>query len=71
MMRSIIRKLMVLIKDVHGSTTPLSVFPAMAVSCSIEMGRARMPKADMPWIIYDQNNKEKKFIKAITIGDSQ
>jgi len=36
-----------------------------------EMGRARMPKADMPWIIYDQNNKEKKFIKAITIGDSQ
>jgi hypothetical protein len=71
MMRSIIRKLMVLIKDVHGSTTPLSIFPAMAVSCSIEMGRARMPKADMPWIIYDQNNKEKKFIKAITIGDSQ
>lgn len=71
MMRSVIRKLMVLIKDVHGSTTPLSVFPAMAVSCSIEMGRARMPKADMPWLIYDQNNKEKKFIKAITIGDSQ
>jgi hypothetical protein len=71
MMRSIIRKLMVLIKDVHGSTTSLSVFPAMAVSCSIEMGRARMPKADMPWIIYDQNNKEKKFIKAIRIGDSQ
>jgi len=71
MMRSTIRKLMVLIKDVHGSTTPLSVFPAMAVSCSIEMGRARMPKADMPWIIFDQNNKEKKFIKAITIGDSQ
>ena len=71
MMRKIIRKLMVLIKDSHGSTTPLSVFPAMAVSCSIEMGRARMPKADMPWIIYDQNNKEKKFIKAITIGNSQ
>lgn len=71
MIRFIIRKLMVLIKDQHGSTTPLSIFPAMAVSCSIEMGRARMPKADMPWIIYDQNNKEKKFIKAITIGDSQ
>lgn len=71
MMRTIIRKLMVQIKEAHGSTTPLSVFPAMAVSCSIEMGRARMPKADMPWIIYDQNNKEGKFIKAITIGDSQ
>jgi hypothetical protein len=71
MMRTIIRKLMVLIKDVHGNTTPLSVFPAMAVSCSIEMGRARMPKADMPWIIYDQNNKAKKFIKTITIEGSQ
>jgi len=68
MMRTIIRKLMVQIKDVHGSRRPLSVFPAMAVSCSIEMGRARMPKADMPWIIYDQNNKEKMFIEAITIG---
>jgi len=71
MMRSIIRKLMVLIKDAHGSTTALAIFPAMAVSCSIEMGRARMPKADMPWIIYDQNNKESKFIKAITIGECQ
>lgn len=71
MMRTIIRKLMVQIKEAHGSTIPLSVFPAMAVSCSIEMGRARMPKADMHWIIYDQNNKEKRFIKAITIGDSQ
>ena len=71
MMRSIIRKLMVLIKGVHGAATPLSVFPAMAVSCSVEMGRARMPKADMPWIVYDQNNKKKKFIKAMTIGDSQ
>jgi len=71
MMRSVIRKLMVLIKDVHGSTTPLSIFPAMAVSCSIEMGRARMPKADMPWIIYDQNNKKKEFIKTIPIGGGQ
>jgi hypothetical protein len=62
---------MILIKDTHGSTTPLSVFPAMAVSCSIEMGRSRMPKAEMPWIIYDQNNKEKKFIRTITIGDIQ
>lgn len=69
MMRDNIRKLMVRIKEIHGSTTPLSVFPAMAVSCSIEMGRARMPKADMPWILYDQNNKEQRFIKTITIGD--
>ena len=68
MMRAIVRKLMIQIKNAHGATTPLSIFPAMSVSCSIEMGRARMPKADMPWIIYDQNNKAKKFIPAITVG---
>lgn len=70
LMRTAIRKLMVLIKENHGFATPISVFPAMAVSCSIEMGRARMPKADMPWVIYDQNNKVGKFIKTITIGDA-
>jgi len=71
MMRTIIRELMVLIKKAHGSTMPLSVFPAMAVSCSIEMGRARMPKADMLWIIYDQPRGAEQFMKTITIGDSQ
>lgn len=71
LMRTAIRKLMVLIKEKHGFDTPLSIFPAMAVSCSIEMGRARMPKADMPWIIYDQNNEVGKFIKTLTIGDIQ
>lgn len=67
MMRNIIRRLMVEIKEKHGQETPLSIFPAMAVSLSIEMGRARMPKADMPWVIYDQNNKEGNFMKTITI----
>ena len=71
MMRACIRELMGRIKKEHGSTTPLSIFPAMAISCSIEMGRARMPKADMPWIIYDQNNKEQSFIRTITIGNYQ
>lgn len=71
MMRTAIRKLMVLIKEKHGFKTPLAIFPAMAVSCSIEMGRVRMPKADMPWIIYDQNNEERKFIKALELGGVQ
>ena len=68
LLRSVIRKLMVLIKEKHGFGTPLAIFPAMAVSCAIEMGRVRMPKADMPWIIYDQNNEEGKFIKALELG---
>jgi len=67
MMRSAVRTLMVKVKEIHGNRH-LPIFPAMAVSLSIEMGRARMPKADMPWVIYDQNAKEGGFIKALTIG---
>lgn len=62
-----VRKVMVSMKRKHGQSTPIHVFPAMPVSCAIEMGRARMPKAEMPWIIYDQNNKAKSFIKALEI----
>jgi hypothetical protein len=68
LMRTVIRKLMVKIKDKHGFGTPLSIFPTMSVTLSIEMGRARMPKADMPWVIYDQNNEVGSFIKALEIG---
>ena len=68
MFRETVRKLMVVIKERCGQSTPLSIFPAMPVSCAVEFGRVRMPKADMPWIIYDQNNKEGKFIKALEIS---
>ncbi len=68
MFRQIIRILMGQIKGKHGSGTLLKIFPTMAVSCAIELGRCRMPKADMPWLIYDYNNDVDKFIKTITIG---
>ena len=67
MFRDEVRKLMIYIKEKHGQSTPLSIFPAMPVACAIEFGRVRMPKADMPWIIYDQNNKEGSFVKALEI----
>jgi len=66
--REAVRKLMVAITEVHGQATPLSIFPAMPVACAVELGRVRMPKADMPWIIFDQNNKLKRFMKALEIG---
>jgi hypothetical protein len=65
--RQTVRKLMVLIKEKHGQSTLLKIFPAMPASCAIEFGRIRMPKADMPWAIFDQNNKEGKFIEALKI----
>ncbi len=65
--RKIVRKLMVQISEKHGVTTPLSIFPSMPVAMAVEFGRVRMPKAEMPWVIYDQNNYKKGFIEAITI----
>jgi len=65
--RSIMRELMLSISDKHGIEAPLSIFPAMPVSTSVELGRVRMPKADMPWIIYDHNQKHGAFVKALEI----
>ncbi|GKX50319.1 HNH endonuclease [Budvicia aquatica] len=68
--RKHMRKLMVEIKHAHGESTPLHIFPVMPVSCAIELGRVRMPKADMPWLIYDHDIKTQQFIEAIELkGD--
>ena len=66
--REAARKLIVNIAYTHGQHTPLNIFPAMPVACAVELGRVRMPKADMPWIVFDQNNKMGRFIKALKVG---
>lgn len=68
--RKEMRKLMVQINEKHSKKT-LKIFPVMPISCAIELGRVRMPKSDMQWIVYDQNNKADKFIEAITIGEAK
>jgi hypothetical protein len=66
--RETVRQLIVDIGEAHGKHTPLAIFPAMPVACAVDLGRVRMPKADGPWIIYDQNNQPKSFIRALEIG---
>lgn len=66
-LRVIMRSSLDTIKKHHGQNTPLSIFPAMPVSASIEFGRIWMPKADMSLVIFDQNNKANSFIETITI----
>ncbi len=66
--RETVRRLIVDIGKAHGKQAPLAIFPAMPVACSIDLGRIRMPKADGPWVIYDQNNEYKRFIRALEIG---
>jgi hypothetical protein len=68
--RKILRKTIENIASMHGNLIELHIFPAIPVSCAVELGRIRMPKASMPWIIYDQNNKAGKFINTITIKES-
>jgi hypothetical protein len=67
--RKIVRHSLDMIKRKHGQGVELSIFPSMPVSASIEFGRVWMPKADMPLVIYDQNNIAKSFIKTITINN--
>jgi hypothetical protein len=62
-----LRPLLDRIKAVHGQATPLHVFPAVPVSLAVEFGRIRMPKADMPWRIYDQVNSRGGFVPALSI----
>ena len=65
MFRQQFRLLMDRIKARHGQDIFLHVFPAVPVSVAVEIGRAWMPKADLPLCIYDQNRKLNGFMKAL------
>lgn len=65
--RSLLRPLLDRIKAACGQITPLHVFPVTPVSTAVELGRVRMPKADMPWRIYDQVNALGGFVHAFSI----
>lgn len=67
--RTLLRQVINEIKATHGQTTALHVFPAAPNSVNIELGRVRMPKADMPWHVYDQNNERGGFVPALTIPE--
>jgi hypothetical protein len=55
------------LKATHGDRTPLNVFPAMPVSLAVELGRIRMPKADVPWRLYDENQATGGFQFAFSL----
>lgn len=61
-------KLLDQIKLRHGQGVVLNLFPAVPVSVAVEIGRIRMPKADLSINIYDQNNKNNGFILAFNIN---
>ena len=65
--RKSFRTLLDVIKAEHGQNTLLHVFPAVPVSVAVEIGRVRMPKADLPLRIYDQNRGTGGFTVAFDV----
>jgi hypothetical protein len=55
------------IKIAHGQAAELHIFLAMPVSLAVEVGRIRMPKADLPLIIYDEDRNAGGFRRALEI----
>lgn len=62
------RQLLDRIKARHGQGAQLHVFPAVPVSVAVEIGRVWMPKADLPLLIYDQNQRAGGFNQVLRIG---
>lgn len=67
-LRKRLRDLLNRIKAAHGQNTVLHVFPVAPNSANIELGRVRMPKADMPWQLYDQLQERGGFVRALLLG---
>lgn len=64
--RIVIRDLLSEINRRHGLESTLHIFPVMGVSTAVELGRMRMPKAAMPWQVYDQISG-RGFVPALSI----
>jgi hypothetical protein len=67
-LRTLLRRVFDQIKFAHGQSTVLHIFPAAPVSACLEVGRVRMPKADMAWQLYDQVNPLGGFVPALSIS---
>jgi hypothetical protein len=68
--RETVRRVIAKIRAAHPGAAHVDVFPVMPVSCAVELGRVRTSKVDVPWVVYDQNDKHGRFIQALTIGDN-
>jgi hypothetical protein len=67
-LRAVLRRVFDQIKFAHGQSAILHIFPAAPVSACLEVGRVRMPKADMPWQLYDQVNPLGGFVPVLSIS---
>jgi hypothetical protein len=66
-LRTALRQVFNQIKTAHGESAALHLFPAVPVSAAVEVGRVWMPKADLPFKVYDQNRDTGGFTFALEI----
>lgn len=69
--RHCFRKVLDQIKACHVLSGRLHVFPAVPVAVAVEIGRVWMPKADLPFRIYDQNSKQGGFVETFDIENNR
>ena len=55
------------IKTAHPRADNLKIFMAAPASCAVELGRIRMPKADLPWVLFDYRAETDEDIEILTI----
>jgi hypothetical protein len=65
--RRLLRQLYDEIKAKCGSGTIINLFPAMPVATAVETGRVRMPKADLPMVVWDENRQLGGFRSALEV----
>lgn len=56
------------IKNSKQRPSIVHVFPVMPASLNVRFGMDYMPKADLPWVIYEQADTTDGFFETITIG---
>ena len=61
------RKAMDDIKTAHPQAENLKIFMAAPASCAVELGRIRMSKADLPWVLFDFRAETDDEIEILTI----
>jgi len=66
--QNVLRTTLDKIKVTHDQAKEIHLFPAMPVAAAVATGKIRFPKADLPFIIWDENKKLGGFHKTITIG---
>lgn len=61
-------KALAIIRENHTKASCLHLFPAVPAPVAITLGRSRLPKADLPLVVYDYNRQTDGFVRTMEIS---